>query len=422
MLGAVVSEPESAPSFAPRHARVSLRRTWAPWLAVGLVVTSQAATWVQIQTGIHLMTDAVFAVQLLGLAAAAVGMLRPRRIAGQVAVDTEGISVDGVTVIPRSRIKQASRFQGGGGTVVRIQRKRALHADLELDSDADADELLRVLAQDTGHATASFVGMVGGMGLQMKVVVGTMLCLLPAALISVLAFHALVPTIGALLLIVVTMIGFVLLTLSRLVVGADGILVRRIGRAPLFFGYDQLLDVSVDGNDVVLTPASGAPLRLAIGGDGQDGASQRLACMTRIAETQARFAAGAAPTDLATVLRRGERDASTWLRSLEALLGDPTTYRAAPVLPEQLWRIVEDPTQPEAARAGAAIALRRRLDDDGRARLRVASATSASGTLRTAFEAAETDDEEAARDALEPMDAEPRRLRAEQRPRRVTRG
>ncbi len=208
------------------------------------------------------------------------------------------------------------------------------------------------------------------------------------------------------------MAAFVALTFARLVVGADGLLVRRLGLPALFFPYDQLRDAAVDGDDIVLTPANGAPLRLGVAGQGKDGDSPLRACMTRIAETRARFAAGVAPTDLATVLRRGERDARTWLKSLEALLGDPTTYRTAPVLPEQLWRILEDPTQPEGARAGAAIALRRRLDDGGRARLRVTSATSASGALRTAFEAAETDDEEAAREALEPMDAEPRRLRA----------
>ena len=408
-----MTEPKTALSFAKRHARVSLRRTWAPWLALGLVVLGQAGLWVQIQTGMHLMTDAVFAVQLLGLAAVAIGVLRPRRNSGAVAVDAAGISIDGVTVISRGRIKQASRFHGQEGVVVRVQRRWALSADIELDSEADAHALLRVLAQDPEHATASFVGMTGGMGLQVKVVVGTMLCLLPATFISVLSFHALGPAIGALLLIAVTMIAFGLLTFSRLVVGADGLLLRRIGRAPRFFGYDQLRDVSVEGDDLVLTPVSGAPLRLAVGGGTPNGASHRLACITRIAETRARFAAGVAPADLATVLRRGDRDADSWLRSLEAIFGDPTTYRTAPVLPDQLWRILEDPTQPEAARAGAAVALRRRLDDDGRARLRVASATSASGSLRAALEAVETDDEQAVREALEPMDAEPRRRRAE---------
>ncbi|HZU83716.1 MAG TPA: hypothetical protein VE987_12400, partial [Polyangiaceae bacterium] len=52
---------------------------------------------------------------------------------------------------------------------------------------------------------------------------------------------------------------------------------------------------------------------------------------------------------------------------------------------ERLWRVVEDSSADRTARAGAALALTRSLDDTGRERLRVAAESCAEPRLRVAL-------------------------------------
>ena len=76
------------------------------------------------------------------------------------------------------------------------------------------------------------------------------------------------------------------------------------------------------------------------------------------------------------------------------------------MLPEQLWRIVEDPSQKPELRAGAAVVLGGTLGEEGRARLRVAAGAVAEPGVRIAIEAAGGDDEEALAQALEELPRE----------------
>ncbi len=69
-----------------------------------------------------------------------------------------------------------------------------------------------------------------------------------------------------------------------------------------------------------------------------------------------------------------------------------SSYRIAALPPEELWRTVENAIAPPTARAGAAIGLRRVLDDAGRKRLHEVSATCASTALRSTLEAIANDD------------------------------
>jgi hypothetical protein len=131
----------------------------------------------------------------------------------------------------------------------------------------------------------------------------------------------------------------------------------------------------------------------------------------RIREARARHAEGAPPGNLANVLGRGGREVGAWVSALAGVLGGASTFRTPAVPEDRLWRIVEDPAQPSPVRAGAAVALRARLDEGGRGRLRVAADACASAELREALEAAGEDDEPAIAQALAKIDPEeaPRR-------------
>jgi hypothetical protein len=65
-------------------------------------------------------------------------------------------------------------------------------------------------------------------------------------------------------------------------------------------------------------------------------------------------------------------------------------------MPDNLWRVANDPAQPPMARAAAAVALSPTLDDGGRARLADLANATAEPKLRIALErtAADAPDEE----------------------------
>ena len=65
-----------------------------------------------------------------------------------------------------------------------------------------------------------------------------------------------------------------------------------------------------------------------------------------------------------------------------------------------LTKVVEDPTASGDVRAGAAVALRTRLDEEGKARVRIAAEATASPQLRVALEAVAGESDEVAGEAL----------------------
>ena len=94
--------------------------------------------------------------------------------------------------------------------------------------------------------------------------------------------------------------------------------------------------------------------------------------------------------DVSALVARGARTHDAWVADLSQLgagLGRGG-YRAQVLDREDLFRLVEDPSASEDARAGAAIALRASLDATGRERIRIASET-ASPKLRVALESTE---------------------------------
>jgi hypothetical protein len=104
----------------------------------------------------------------------------------------------------------------------------------------------------------------------------------------------------------------------------------------------------------------------------------------------------------AAAVNRGGRTTSEWL---EATSERRPTYREAHVPDEELWNIVEDAAASPTERAGAALALRRELDDAGRHRLRIAAGACAEKKLRVALESvAENASDQDLEDILEPLE------------------
>ena len=109
-------------------------------------------------------------------------------------------------------------------------------------------------------------------------------------------------------------------------------------------------------------------------------------------------------------------NAEDWLRELDALeIGIEGSYRRERSCPTKRYGAqCRTPSLDARTRAGAATVLRKVLDDDGRARLRVVAEATASPKLRVAFEAASGDEEEALMQSLQELaigedDDQPRR-------------
>jgi hypothetical protein len=84
-------------------------------------------------------------------------------------------------------------------------------------------------------------------------------------------------------------------------------------------------------------------------------------------------------------------------------VGVEGSYRRAVVSDETLWRVVDDASLDARMRAGAAVALRKVLDEAGRARLRVVAESTASPRLRVALRAASNAEEKGLAESLEDL-------------------
>ena len=172
-------------------------------------------------------------------------------------------------------------------------------------------------------------------------------------------------------------------------VGSDGVLVAGLVRRS-FYPFAKIVGVKTSNWGVVLERENGRTIEIRTEANANRGRSSKrdtlLGCIQRRVADLA-----ASPTDEATsvLLARGGRSVEEWARDLRALaVGQAGGYRAASIPTEELWRILEDPKSDPTARAGAAVALRSSLNEEGRARIRVVAEQCASPKIRVALEAA----------------------------------
>lgn len=353
--------------------------------------------------------------------------LRAKRRPATVRADHEGVWVDGKLVALRANVadgffqprsgRDPNKASSLGSSVRLVDKRRAIVFEAEAH-ERDALDLLYALGLDPGSKRAEFTGsspVFATVARNMAFVAASVVALF------VLSFGlaALGLELGGSLLPMLMVPWFLGAMLpSRISVGIDAVHLRWMWRTKLipmskiagiergeqrqirlrlYDGSEELLYTSMRTNNYRM---------------GNDYAAQhRDAVLARIAEAHAAFRARGPAADVSSLVGRGTRSREEWRAALAKLRATEGGYREAVVRDDDLWRVVEDPSAPEDARGGAAMLLRRSLDDAGKARVRVAAEATASPKLRVALDAAAGEADEpfdAALDELAGDDAEPR--------------
>ena len=432
-------------TFELSRATVTHKRRWlgiafATWLVPLLGYTGSLFLHPALAEGAHLWGLAGLLLVTLALTVL-LHRWRATRT-GTVAVDGDVLFVDGKAVTKRRDIRSALVVPQRGESVVRLLRRWS-HVDVEIVTPRRAEARALVLALRVGaeQRASSFVvawgrfrsQQIGGRLFGFALPLG----LAGVSLLSSMRDSQRVPkhgllhapwllpmTAGFVLLSVLGFVAFAVRTRTTITVGSDGVLVRRGMGQPLFLPYAQI--VRVDATDLVsesclqIVCRDRAPVvcHLGVVGVVASVAAKNRELMRAIAcaieeAKRGRTEQQAIPK---TALTRSGRDAHAWVRALHDAAVEAAGYRVQAIPTEALWNIVCDSDAPATERAGAAVVSRANLDEDGRARLRVASATSAYPQLRIALAAAADEaDEDALVEALAPLSDEPRSRAASSR-------
>ncbi len=210
-------------------------------------------------------------------------------------------------------------------------------------------------------------------------------------------------------------------------IGDDGLYLERLGRRRRVpFGSIRALGaVAEEPNTVVVELDSGEHIPLRVSAITPSKTSNQLEGAlairhevppempeTELLRSALRSALDAfrkreAHADAAALLARSGRPTREWIRELAKPRAE-SAYRGGLTSTEVLLRIVDDPGADPTARAGAVLAMRGKLDDEGKARVRVAAEASASPRVRVAIEAALNEDEEAVAAAIDEVDKDER--------------
>lgn len=335
----------------------------------------------------------------------------PKRRIAHVILDARGVWIGGRLRRERARMNNAYLRRLADGTLaVHLSSRLASPLELCVKDEAEGEQLLRALRLDATQSTATFVAIDGGSTRRMQ-----------SVLVPTIAMLALSTSFVAVMLMlhrkeVLRATGpyanlaffawlwwsIALARRAKVVVGSDGILVRRSLRRNRYVPFAEVDAVNVDGGEVVVTRRSGTPLRFGMERTQSSSwlhSADGLA--RRIEQARLRRAAFEAPSQ--ALVARGDRSAREWLEALGAL-GDETraSYRGATVPRDALWHAIEDVAAAPDVRAGAAVALRGRLDGVERERLRLAADACASPRLRVALAAVgRAEDDDAIEQALE---------------------
>jgi hypothetical protein len=295
-----------------------------------------------------------------------------------------------------------------------VDARRRILFEAEVAHEEEAIELLRVLGFDAKSHRAEFHGaspLFQTVGRQIGWSLAAFaLCFVSSGMLAT-SLH-----LGSALLWPLLPLFFVGLIPSKIIVGVDGILVRWLWRSR-FIPMSEIAKLVPEGDRAIGIHLRSGERVLVYTTPHQrykhDSTIQhRDAVLARMAEALATFREHGTAVDVSALVARGGRTRGQWLDALKKLRDGEGGYRHTAVRDDDLWRIVEDPAAPADARAGAAMVLKRTLDDEGRARVRVAAEATASPKLRVVLDAAGADDDARLEEAvaeLEPADAQRQR-------------
>ena len=353
--------------------------SWRWWRWVPLAVGAAAATmvWIKPIGGL-----APFGVLLLVMRAFMPDQRRARLVA-----DRDGLRIDG-KLFPRRAIAKALLRHEGQRTFVALDGRRRI--DVEVPSNVEADALVRALGLDSESAVMEFRLTHPLSGLT---VAAWLAFAVGAFALSAYTFGSVLQSIffmAALLL--ASAIAATLATRVKLRVGADGIVLGRPLRGDMFLPHDALVNVRAEEDSVVLEPPRGRALELKIPDRGNNDNADKLALRAdeaaaiarRIQQARRAFRDHAGGAEAAAaVLDRGDRAAREWLAELRRLgEGAASTFRTDGLARSQLIQIVESTTASARERIAAAIALRARIADEEKPRIRIAAERCAEPELR----------------------------------------
>lgn len=339
-------------------------------------------------------------------------------VEGEIEARGEGVFADGRLLAASGQIRAGFVIPDPPrGPRVRLQRRLRLPVEIRVRDEAEGRALLRALGLDATQRAATFstpsraltdptwsillgIGFaalylsIGGFGSALRGSVGGVPLQLP---------------------ILIAYLGFMFLTRTSVTVGADGVLRSWLGKKE-FWSYGDIASVArfLDESmwrkhkwqGVELHLRSGRRVRLPITSRNGLQQSQIDLIVERIREAMESHRQGEPTADTA-LLARQARPVPDWIQSLRAIgSGAHVDHRTAPVAPERLFRIVEDPSLTPSARAGAAVALSASLDQEGRARLAGVANATAAPKLRIALEAAAHGDDDALTEALAALESE----------------
>jgi hypothetical protein len=371
-----------------------------------------------------------FPLQILCLIVLLAGIPLSRKYAGKrmgergaLRVDPVGLHWNGALVLPRAAARRGIVVpESPDGPMVRIQGpKFSRPVELAVPDVAQGRDILRALGLGASQIIATFVGrsrLLPSQAMRMGWLVG-------AGMLFVIAGFALTFGASVKALIFMPMI-FPLLMLafwpSRVDVGTDGVLVRWLGTRK-FVPYAEVDRVEPTDTGVRLIledrfvdlPVGPMPTRRGDRPLDAQLRNERDALIERIRSAMVAPAGDAPAAQLEpSMLARGGRTPSDWLASLRSMVAKREgRMRAAPVLDDQLWALLSDPSTAPSTRAGAAVVLASHADEGTREKLRIAAQSIASPKLRVVIETAADGEEhelELVRALDEVLDERKRRL------------
>jgi hypothetical protein len=324
---------------------------------------------------------AVFITAFAAMAVSAFALFRAnQRVGGLVRIDGEGLRLGEVS-IPRARIRGGYHRPGAPEGVMILLDKSAVPVAIDVEDRDQAYRVLEELGVGATQRSVPFAGVaptrsVSAVALWTGMIAGVALLALS------LPLHA--AWLGVLgVAIVVASFAFVGATFH---VGADGVLVKhRLGER--FVPWSDVRAVGPYRRGVLLV-LDGERLALPTTPhvimfyDNERAMQAALLLRMRDALAAHRFRGS---SDAAERIARRGRPAADWVRDLFHREGD---FRQAPLLDDDLWRVVESTTADATARAAAAAILAQGGGDGARERLRISAAACAAPKLRIALDRA----------------------------------
>lgn len=316
---------------------------------------------------------------------------------------------------PRSGAHRWGLFQQTFFSSVRfVGRFGAILGEVECAPE-EGEALMRALGVDATRRRAEFRGSSPVYQTQGRALLAAFLAMFLAG--TVAAFLDRIIGTEAFSFPIVMSVLALLLVPSRIAIGIDGVLVRWLflRRFHPFSNVRALYRIGDRGIGIDLSDGTRAEVYTSMARNGQLGAGtiaeHREAVLARMESALRAHRSLDDASTVAEALARGDRTGGDWLADLVKLRAGGTDYRTAALRDEDLWTLLESPSATEDARAAAALVLRRSLDDEGRARIRVAAEATASPRLRVALDrAADAAEDAAVEEAVADL-AKPQRVR-----------